>query len=331
MRVITEITINTKCPDENRGILFGKNFFQSCEFGQFQTTIPYRGKAWMIEDCLVVKQKTRFGFCWLWLPYGPKIHSGTFWTSLAGIAKKERAIFARIEPALGWTDEMTAEVAALGKTDGAHWHVRQTKKRFTPEHTLVLDLEKNEEGILAQMKPKGRYNIGVAKRRGVTCLEFRRFEEIPSADFDAFYGILKKTAARDEFGIHPKFFYENLLKILGAKNMASLFLAYNAEKRVIAGLIEVFCGDTATYYYGASDHSHRELMAPYALQWSAILTAKNRGMKTYDFLGIASDDEKNHPWAGVTDFKLKFGGAKITYPQAFDVVYKPLVYAIKAW
>ena len=59
------------------------------------------------------------------------------------------------------------------------------------------------------------------------------------------------------------------------------------------------------YYYGASSSEHRNLMAPYLLQWSAISHAKKRGLQLYDFLGIASPEEKNSSLAGVTDFKLK--------------------------
>lgn len=321
------------------------SFFQSKEFGEFQDKIPYRGKTWLLKHhdqnlCLVIRQKMRFGKCFLWVPY-LRVQGTGYWglvlEDLRRIAKDENAIFARVEPAEGFDDK---DIAELKKK----WLIKPAKKRFTPEHTLILNLEKTEEELLAQMKPKGRYNINVARKNGVVVKQFN--DKIPEKDFDAFYKILEKTGERDEFGIHPKSFYKTLLDTFVPKKMASLFLAYNKEGAVVAGIIVIFYGDTATYYYGASDYTHRNLMAPYALQWEAIREAKKRGMKYYDFLGIApvtlslspfdsahGDPElvegskgDRHPWAGVTDFKKKFGGREVSFPKAFDVVYKPVWY-----
>lgn len=299
------------------------NVFQSLAFGQFQDKIPYRGKSWALfsknsAGCLAIKIKLPFNFCWLWIPYGPLGFCDEIFEDLGRIAKEENAIFARIEPPSDWRAGQTEK---LKKT----WRIRKSFGRYTPENTLAVDVGKNEDEILAQMKPKGRYNIQIAKKHGVKCGHFEDFEKIPARDFNNFYEILKKTSQRDEFGIHPKTFYGNLLKILCAQNMASLFLAYIKEK-VVAGIIAVFYRGTAVYYYGASDYEYRNLMAPYLLQWEAMREAKKRGLKFYDLLGIAPEDAKKHPWAGVTEFKKKFGGEKIKYPEAFDIVYKPVVY-----
>lgn len=309
----------------------GGNFFQSRAFGEFCEMLPYRGKSWFLivqknqniqATCLVIKVKLPFGFSWLWGPYGPLGTSEEIFEDLARIGQEERAIFARIEPPLG-------QLTAFGKKmpHCKKWWVSPSKNRFTPEHTLLLDTEKSASEILAQMKPKGRYNIQVAKKRGVEVHFFENFHDIPKKDFDIFYELLKKTSQRDAFGIHPKFFYENILKILSQYNLGGLFLAY-IKGKPIAGIIVVFYKNTATYYYGASDYEYRNSMAPYLLQWEAILEAKKRGMRYYDFLGIAPGDEKNHPWKGVTEFKKKFGGREFSYPPAFDIIYKPFWYCI---
>jgi len=301
------------------------NFFQSWDFGVFQETLPYRGKVWALTHgksaCLAIKMKLPLGFCWLWVPYGPigseKGELDKVFGDLGKIAGEEGAIFARIEPPL---DSPAIPLAQK-------WPITPSGKRFTPEHTLVLDLDKSEQEILAQMKPKGRYNINIAKKHGVTCAVFCKFEDIPAQDFNSFYEILQKTAQRDTFGIHPKYFYENLLKTLSPQNACALFLAYSGGK-VVAGIITVYYKDTATYYFGASNHEYRSLMAPYLLQWEAICDAKKRGFKHYDFLGIAPSEAKNHPWAGVTDFKKKFGGGEVQYPPAFDIIYRPFLFKL---
>lgn len=302
-------------------------FFQSRLFGEFQEAIPYRGKTWVIKgavgeaSCLVVRMRLPLGKCWLWMPYGPPGFTEEIFKEFGRIAEKENAIYARIEPPIHWDMTLTEELKKK-------WRITKSPKRFTPEHTLILDLTKSEGEILAQMKPKGRYNIQVAKRHGVRVQMFPNFLSVPAGDFSAFYEILRGTSERDAFGIHPKFFYEKLLEIFGAHHSAALFLAYDKDDTVAAGIIVVFYKDTATYYYGGSRYSTRQLMAPYLLQWEAILEAKKRGMIQYDFLGIAPPGAKNHPWAGVTEFKKKFGGKELSFPPAFDIIYRPFWYAL---
>jgi len=64
---------------------------------------------------------------------------------------------------------------------------------------------------------------------------------------------------------------------------SELILAYY-EDEIIAGGIFIFDTEVSIYYYGASGNTHRNLMAPYLLQWSAIRIAKDRKSKLYDFL-----------------------------------------------
>ena len=88
----------------------------------------------------------------------------------------------------------------------------------------------------------------------------------------------------------------------------------------MAGGIFVYLDEWGIYYYGASDHHYRNVMAPYLVQWEAIREAKKRGCKHYDFLGISPEDKSHHAWAGVTQFKKKFGGEVVNYPQAKNIV-----------
>ncbi|MFH1671454.1 MAG: peptidoglycan bridge formation glycyltransferase FemA/FemB family protein, partial [Candidatus Portnoybacteria bacterium] len=133
-----------------------------------------------------------------------------------------------------------------------------------------------------------------------------------------FLGLLKETAKRDGFHLHPEDYYRKMLEIMGEK--IKLFSA-GYQGKIIAGSLVCFFDDTAAYLHGASDYNTRNLMAPYLLQWQAILKAKELGLKYYDFYGI---DEKK--WPGVTRFKKGFGGKKVIYPGAYDVIYSPLWY-----
>jgi hypothetical protein len=186
--------------------------------------------------------------------------------------------------------------------------------------------EADQKGLqksLAHMKPKGRYNIKVAQKNGVQVRKTHK-----KKDLNAFYEILQKTSVRDGFGVHKKAYYQKWLESGEKNDWGTLFVAEQGGK-IIGGLLLAWYGETAIYYYGASDHAYRNLMAPYLLQWEAICNAKKRGMKIYDFLGIAPPEAKEtHPWKGITEFKEKFGGQKIRYPEAKEYVFKPILYRI---
>jgi len=62
-------------------------------------------------------------------------------------------------------------------------------------------------------------------------------------------------------------------------------------------------------------------MAPYLIQWQAILSARQRGCQTYDLFGI-----NQQKWPGVTRFKQGFGGKIINYPGTFDWPVNQCVY-----
>ena len=49
-----------------------------------------------------------------------------------------------------------------------HWNIRKSFEDLTVASSLVVDIGKSEYAILEGMKPKTRYNIGLAQRKGVT-------------------------------------------------------------------------------------------------------------------------------------------------------------------
>jgi lipid II:glycine glycyltransferase (peptidoglycan interpeptide bridge formation enzyme) len=181
------------------------------------------------------------------------------------------------------------------------------------EATRIIDLTQSEKEILAQMKQKGRYNIRIAEKHDVRVKK--------SDDIDAYYQLAKKTGERDQYKIVSKQKYDSFLKHLPG---SFLLLAYQ-NNEPIAGVLGVFWGRQAIYYYGASDYAHRASMAPYLLQWESIKKAKAAGCVSYDLLGIAPEGAGNHPWDGISSFKEKFGGEVVEYPAEKMIVLRPVV------
>lgn len=256
-------------------------------------------------QALMIKHSLPFGLCWFEVPRGPLYKDDTSLDHLIKeareVAMRENAVFIRF-----------SSYAPLRQNSSP---LQKTSFDKHPENSLILNLEQTEEEILSQMKPKGRYNIKVAQKHGITVSA--------SQDVSFFHQILKKTGARDGFGIHPLSYYQNMLQALGSK---AQLLEAKYEGRIIAGGIFVYLDDWGIYYYGASDHHYRKYMAPYLIQWEAIKEAKKRACKTYDFLGVAPEGVSNHAWSGVSKFKHKFGGEIVSYPKAQDLVIKPLWY-----
>lgn len=199
-----------------------------------------------------------------------------------------------------------------------------SQRHEQPEATRILDLRMTDEQLLAQMKPKGRYNISVAQRHGV------RIER--SQDIAAFHTLLRTTGERDGFGIRPKRHYEAFLRTLPG---SFLLLAYPHDKNArepVAGLLGVSWNRQGIYYYGASSYAHRALMAPYLLQWEAMRFCREHGCLSYDLLGVAPPSAgSEHPWAGVSLFKEKFGGTVVTYPPEQQRTLRPVTSTILRW
>lgn len=189
-----------------------------------------------------------------------------------------------------------------------------SKRRKHCQATRMIDLTQSEETIMAGMHQKGRYNIRVAEKAGVT---IRRGT---GSDIDTFYDLLKATGGRDGFKISRKSHYSRFLTDL----QGSFLLVAEHKKKPIAGLLGVIWNGTGIYYYGASQYEQRALMAPYLLQWEAMKLCKAAGCVTYDLLGIAPEGVINDPWSGISEFKRKFGGVIITYPPEQMLVLQPV-------
>jgi len=296
-----------------------KNFFQSQQWQNFQKTLSGRKTGYIEKDgekLYWTTIPTVFRHNYLYVNRGPVRSLKPFWPQLLDIANRHRCLYIKVEPPWEKNEPYKEELLKLG--------FKKTSLATQPDTTLLLDLTQSEHELLKQMKPKGRYNIKIAKKHSVTYQVFTEKEKGSDKALQDFYKMLEETAKRDHFGIHDFEYYQNFLKVLSPQNR--LFLAYK-DNTVVAGILAVFFDDTVTYYYGASANKSRETMATYGLQWHVITTAKSEGYHVYDFLGIAPENAgKNHPWQGVTDFKKKLGGSVYSYAGTYHFILKPFLY-----
>lgn len=227
-------------------------------------------------------------------------------------SNQNNLLFIRIEP------------GTITKERISKYHLKKVTGRSllsgqkSPVVTRALDISKTEEEILAQMKPKTRYNIRLAQKKGVTVSR--------TSDADTLYNLLQKTAGRDKgYFPHDKNYYQKMAEVLGSKNLGFVFQA-EFENEPLAAIFVTLYGKTAIYLHGGFDDSKKNLMAPYLCQWEAIKYAKKMGCSYYDFWGVAETDSPHDPWAGITRFKEGFGGERIVFPGSYDFVLHPFWY-----
>jgi len=223
--------------------------------------------------------------------------------SLEALCKEEDCLFIQVE-----TIDYSGEKAENSCMKSGYY------KKFIPPYTALIDLTQSEDDILKAMKPKGRYNIKVARKKWVVV------EQVDTHiwNITKFHKLMSETTQRDAFAGNTLEYYKVFLESL---DNAQLFFGHHDEELIAAWIFTVEW-NVMTYYYGASSSNKRNLMAPYLLQWAAIEHAKKRGLEVYDFLGVAWDDEKNSSLAGVTSFKMKLSPKKYLVSQSYIYVNK---------
>ncbi len=186
---------------------------------------------------------------------------------------------------------------------------------LTPIQTLMIDLTPSETELLARLHPKARYNLHIAGRHGVTVRQSSEMQ-----DLAAFYALFEETARRNEFFAEPYAFFLNLGATLFPAGRASLFLAeWNGQP--LAAILVLFFGRRATYLYGGSSSTHRNVMPNYALHWAAIRAAQQRGCLEYDLYGYDPFGSAEHLYAGISRFKKQWGGVRVDNMGAHDCIF----------
>jgi lipid II:glycine glycyltransferase (peptidoglycan interpeptide bridge formation enzyme) len=298
---------------------------------------------------LVIRRRLFSGFSFAYVPWGPELPevfpaSGEEGQEARLCALEELAAalhrflpkdtaFIRFDPP--WYSQGAAVPPPVGKP------FSRAGADVQPPDTVLLDLRPSAQEILGAMKPKWRYNVGLAARKGVAVRrsEFEASGEAFNRDIETFYRLLRETASRDGIAIHGidyyRTFFSHARDYLADSSCprpeARLYLAeYRGE--ALAAIVTLFRGREAVYLYGASSNGSRNLMAPYALQWRAIGDAKAAGCTEYDLFGIPPDSgESSHPMAGLYRFKTGFigsgeaGGRIIHRPGSWDYAYRPLI------
>jgi lipid II:glycine glycyltransferase (peptidoglycan interpeptide bridge formation enzyme) len=302
-----------------------KDFLHSWNWGEFNKSFNDKIFRFGVYDknelkalFLVIKVTARRGR-FLFIPHGPIVNKSNIkdqneklWECIFGylkdLAVKENCSFVRVSPLMENSKENMEIFKNAGFRD-APIHMMH------PEISWILDVSKAEDEILKGMRKTTRNLVRRAEKDGVKVTESKDIKDI-----DKFYKVHDQTVSRHGFTPFSKNYLLNEFAAFSPDGGISVFFAeYNSE--VLSSAVIVFYGDSAFYHHGASLAS--KVPASYSLMWEIIKEAKKRGCRYLNFWGIAPEGVKNHPWAGLTLFKMGFGGYKEEYLHAQDLIVKP--------
>jgi lipid II:glycine glycyltransferase (peptidoglycan interpeptide bridge formation enzyme) len=281
----------------------GGSILQSWAWGEFQHSLGQKIYRFSSGDfaSLAIETPLSVGKKFVYCPRGPLGNLEAALEDFRRLANDRNIIFSRFEP--------------LQPMD-----LPRAVKETQPTNNWVLNLEKTEEEILMGMKPKTRYNINLAKRKGVV------IREGDQTDLIKIWQMFLETAERNQIRLHAQNYYFQMWDYLHPNHLRTLIAEYKGQ--ILSGMILTLFADTATYLHGGSSVKFKEAMAPYLLHFEAIRLTKNLGMKSYDFGGVASSNDLKHSWAGISRFKKSFGGNEVIYPGSFDLIYSPIWYNV---
>lgn len=308
------------------------NFQQSLEWGKVKTN--WIKEVVLAEDenhkiigsiCVWIRKMPIFGNM-MYSSRGPvcDIHDkkvlGQLTEGIKELGKKYNAFVLRIEPDIKKDDQefrkIVEEIGYKIKDDA-----KDFKDEIQPRFVFRLDIKgKTEDEVLAGCHQKTRYNIRLAKRKGVVVKEGTR------EDLKDFHKIMIETGSRDGFIIRSLDYFEKMYDELAPKHMKLLMAYY--EDKPISGIIPIMYGNKTWYLYGASSNQHRNLMPNYLLQWEMIRQAIQNKCDVYDFRGVSGVVDESHPQYGLYRFKKGFGAEFTEFIGEVYWPFKPLTYKL---
>ena len=305
-----------------------KHFLQSTAWEAYEQSAGHKTfrKSTPDYEYMAIKTPIKLG-SYLSVPYGPSVKSSktdpavaqkSFQKaieSLVSLARHEHCIFIRVEP----TEPFTANYMASQKL--------QKTKDIEPAHTWLLDLTPSKEDLVLGFSHGTRLGHNQFPRKNLSV-------EISHNPNDIKHLVRLQQALAKRKGIAA--YEESHLKKELEQPFASLYLVHlknpetQSDKIVAASL---FFDDTENstrfYMQSASDPTYKNLPTTVGLLCNSLFDAKEKGLKYFDFWGIAPEDAPaNHPWAGFTRFKKSFGGFARNYSGTWDLPLNKTKYSL---
>ncbi|MBI5729104.1 MAG: peptidoglycan bridge formation glycyltransferase FemA/FemB family protein, partial [Candidatus Magasanikbacteria bacterium] len=296
-------------------------------------------------QALVVTVRLPLGFTYLFSPKGPVVASRgeDVYRVFFDYFKERHALFWRVEP---------VETAFGG------WRFRQTKE-VNPRATTLLAIAKTPDELLAGMHQKTRYNIHLAEKKGVVVREEK--------NWDIFWRLMQITKERDGFRLHGEKHYEHIWGSSFSRQLTAYVAGKPVATALFAGFGDTFtylygASDYSyrqfmapylaqwegiqlgkrlrytqydTFGIAPRDGAGRDSCHPEAKPKDPLNPAQGILCGVYTERSECVQNDKDeyiydpkHQYAGVTRFKLGFGGTPVVAPGTYDLIISPWRYKL---
>lgn len=265
---------------------------------------------WRVERIFIEEDGKRIGAAQLLIKPLPSVFKALTYIPRGPVAKEQ----SREGVLKGIADYVQENCGGVAVTIEPDWEEmpqlqgwqKSTNTILIPR-TLILDLNKTEDELLADMSKKTRQYI----RKSAGDVEVRRVKS--GEELHRCMDLYKLTAQRAGFALHDDQYYYDISEKMG--DFSPVFAAFY-QGEPVAFLWLAISGETAFELYGGMDDKGQELRANYALKWQAIQTMKKWGIHRYDFNGLLND--------GVSTFKQGFASKETMLAGTYDKPLSPL-------
>jgi lipid II:glycine glycyltransferase (peptidoglycan interpeptide bridge formation enzyme) len=236
-------------------------------------------------------------------------------SKLKDIAQANNAFFVRASPLITG-DEVFDKVYSefLAKPSPIH-----------PIDALIsqyFDMSKSIEDLRHDMSNSTRNNINKLLRNENVSVKIVK----DMSAFDIFKDFYQQTKEFKGFRGTTVKSLEKELKLQADNGMLYFLIGYYKEKPIAIWQNTKY-GKYMHVYQAGSDIHFREknIRITYLLFWESVKLCKELDVETLDLFGGMVPEKyegKDNPWQGVNDFKMSFGGKKVTYMHPRDIPLK---------
>lgn len=208
----------------------------------------------------------------------------------------------------------------------------KSKERFAHTATIKLDLTLSEDILFKSFAENARRNIRKAEKNNliIKTVSLKNVKNIDTY-FDTYYELFKILASMKKF--YTVSYDEYKKKMEAFQKTSYLIFAYKKKGgEPIAVVWYAYFEDVLFYVQPGITKCGYELLANYKLVWEGIKLGKKLGLNVFDFETIYDPrfPHEHKKWIGYSEFKKRFHGTIVEYPQTwhkfynlpFELIYK---------
>lgn len=190
---------------------------------------------------------------------------------------------------------------------------------LSPTSTTYINLILTEKSLWSNLSKSGKYGVSRGLRDGSKV----EFIKNPSNEvLINYFKDIQSYTSKDK-GFKTLNLKELLLVNKAFNKSTYISIGYDINGSVCGGKFYLINGDTVFYLTGGTTKLGKHTRVGFVQMWESIKFFKNLKYKILDLDGIYDSRFHNFTksWIGFTDFKKKFGGEIIKYPNPYNKYY----------